>query len=76
MLVLEGLVVLHRTVQLQLLQRYWPGQTWITMILNDLPWKQTEITFTHPQILTGGSTYFVLDEHALNKGNSFRNHSS
>ena len=25
MLVLEGLVGLHRTVQLQLLQRYWSG---------------------------------------------------
>ena len=33
-LVLEGLVDLHRTVQLQLLQHYW-----ITVILNSLPWK-------------------------------------
>ena len=37
-LVLEGLVGLHRTVQPQLLQRYWMGhKTWITVILNGLP---------------------------------------
>ena len=48
-LVLKGLVGLHRTVQLQLLQRYWLGHghwlghSWITVILNGLPWKQTEI---------------------------------
>ena len=43
-LVLEGLVGLDRTVQLQLLQFVtgW-GIAWITVILNDLPWKQTEI---------------------------------
>ena len=39
-LVLEGLVGLHRTVQLQVLQHYWSG---ITVILNGLPWKWTEI---------------------------------
>ena len=39
MLVLEGLVGLHRTVQL--LQRYWSGH--ITVILNGLPWTRTEI---------------------------------
>ena len=44
MLVLKGLVGLHRTVQLQLLQRYWSGhRLGITMILNGLPWKRTEI---------------------------------
>ena len=43
MLVLKGLVGLHRTVQLQLFQRYLLGQTWITVILNGLPWKRTEI---------------------------------
>ena len=44
MLVLKGLVGLDRTVQLQLLQRYWSGhRLGITMILNGLPWKRTEI---------------------------------
>ena len=41
-LVLEGLVGLHRTLQLQLLQWYCL-LTWITEMLNGLPWKQTEI---------------------------------
>ena len=36
---LEGLVGLHRTVQLQLLQHYWSR---ITVIPNGLPWKRTE----------------------------------
>ena len=44
MLVLNGLVGLHRTVQLQLLQCYWlRHRTWITMMLSGFPWKQTEI---------------------------------
>ena len=44
MLVLEGLVGLHRTLQLQLLQHYWSGHSLsITVILNGLPWKQMEI---------------------------------
>ena len=40
---LEGLVCLHRTVHLQLLQPYCLGHTWIIVILNGLPWKQTEV---------------------------------
>ena len=43
MLVLEGLVGLHRTVQLQLLQRHWLG---IDLDYRDTEWfpfKQTEI---------------------------------
>ena len=44
LLVLEGLVGLHRTVQLQLLQHYWSGhRLGLQTILNGLPWKQTEI---------------------------------
>ena len=43
-LVLEALVGHHRTLQLQLLQHYWVrAYTWITVILNGLPWKQAEI---------------------------------
>ena len=70
MLVLKGLVGLHRTVQLQLLQRYWLGQAWITVILNGLPWKQTEIILSflrlHPStpfrtlLLTMIATPFLL----------------
>ena len=44
MLVLEGLVSLHITVQLQLLQHYWLGHRLkIPVILNGLPCKQMEI---------------------------------
>ena len=42
-LVLEGLVGLHRTVQLQLLQCYWLGHRLDCCDMNGLPWKQTEI---------------------------------
>ena len=71
MLVLKGLVGLHRTVQLQLLQRYWSGhRLGITMILNGLPWKRTEIILSflrlHPStafwtlLLTVMATPFLL----------------
>ena len=44
MLVLKGLVGLHRTIRLPLLQRYWLAHRLeITVIMNGLPWKQTEI---------------------------------
>ena len=43
-LVLEGLVGLQRTIQLQLLQHYWLGhRLGLLSILNGLPWKRTEI---------------------------------
>ena len=57
MLVLEGLVVLHRTIQLQLLQHYWSGHRLgrITVILSGLPFLSpvdhilSELpTMTHP----------------------------
>ena len=41
--VLEGLVGLHRTSQLKLLWCQWLDQTWLTVMLNGFPWKQTEI---------------------------------
>ena len=70
-LVVECLVGLHRTVQLQLLQHYWSGaQIWITVILNGLPWKRTEIILSflrlHPStalwtlLLTMMTTPFLL----------------
>ena len=40
MLVLNGLVGLHRTVQLQLLQCYWLGhRLGFTVVFSGLPWK-------------------------------------
>ena len=75
MFVLKGLVGLHRTVQLQLLQHYWLGLgllvgARITVILNGLPWKRTEIILSflrlHPStafqtlLLTVMATPFLL----------------
>ena len=70
-LVLKGLVGFHRTVQLQLLQCYWLGHTLgLIVILNGLPWKQTEIILSflrlHPStafqtlLLTMMATPFLL----------------
>ena len=59
MLVLEGLAGLHRTVQLQLLVR---AETWITLILNDFPWKQTEIILSFLRLhFEIASKYCILD---------------
>ena len=68
-LVLEGLVGLYRTAQLQLLQHYWSRHRRITVILNDLPWKWTEIILSllrlHPStafqtlLLTMRATSFL-----------------
>ena len=58
MLVLEGLVGLHRTIQRQLLQHYLVGAwTWITVILNGLPWKQTD----HSLVFEVAPKYCILD---------------
>ena len=62
MLVLKGLVSLHRTVQLQLISALLVGaMTWITVIWDGLPWKRTEIILLflrlHPT--TGFWTPFV-----------------
>ena len=67
-LVLKGLVGLHRTVQLQLLQHYWLGHR--LGLLWYLPWKRTEIILSflrlHPStafrtlLLTMMATPFLL----------------
>ena len=44
MLVLKGLVGLHRTVQLQLLQHYWPG---IDLHYHDIEWFALEMYRDH-----------------------------
>ena len=67
-LILEGLVGLHRTVQLQLLQHLWLRHRLV--ILNGLPWNRTEIILSflrlHPStafwtlLLTVMATPFLL----------------
>ena len=44
MLVLEGLVCLHRTIQLQLLQCYWSG---IDLDYRDIEWFALEMNRDH-----------------------------
>ena len=47
MLVLEGLVGLHRTIQLQLLQHYWSGHNWD---YHDIEWFAMEMNRDHSVI--------------------------
>ena len=58
MLVLEGLIDLHRTIQLQLLQDYWSGHT---VILNGLPWKQTETILSFLKLDPSTAVWTLVD---------------
>ena len=58
MLVLEGLVGLHRTIQLQLLQCYWLG---IGLDYHDIEWFALETNRDHPVIFEIASKYCILD---------------
>ena len=58
MLILEGLVGLHRTVQLQLLQHYWSGHR---LGLQDIEWFALEINRDHSIIFEIASKYCILD---------------
>ena len=53
MLVLEGLVDLHRTIQLQLLQRYWG----IDLDYCDIEWFALEMNRDHSVIFEIESKY-------------------
>ena len=72
MLVLEGLVGLHRTVQLQLLQHYWLGHRHSTVILNSLPWKWIKIIILllrlHPSISFCSVPFTVMTTPISSKG--------
>ena len=54
MLVLEGLVDLHRTIQLQLLQHYWLGHS-------DIEWFALETNRDHSVIFEIAFKYCFLD---------------
>ena len=58
MLVLKGLVGLHRTIQLQLLQRYWLG---IDLDYCDIEWFALEMNRDHSVIFEIASKYCILD---------------
>ena len=57
MLVLKGLVGLHRTIQLQLLQRYWLGhRLWDYY---DIEWFALEMNSYHSVIFEIASKYCI-----------------
>ena len=58
MLVPEGLVGLHRTVQLQLIQHYWLG---IDLDYCDTEWLALETNRDHSVIFEIASKYCILD---------------
>ena len=58
MLVLEGLVVLHRTVQLQLLQHSWSG---IDLDYHDIEWLALEINRNRSVVFEIASKYCISD---------------
>ena len=57
-LVLDGLVGTHRTIQLQLLQCYWWG---IGLDFHDIEWFALERNRDHSVILETASKYCILD---------------
>ena len=58
MLVLEGLIGLHRTVQLQLLQRWGWG---IDLDYCDIEWFALEMNRDHSVVFESASKYCILD---------------
>ena len=58
MLVLEGLVGLHRNIQLQLLQHYWLGHR---LGLRDIEWFSLETNRDHSVIFEIASKYCISD---------------
>ena len=67
MLVLEGLVGLHRTVQLQLLQHYWWG---IDLDYCDIEWFALEMNRDHSVIFEIVSKYCISDSFVDHDGYS------
>ena len=67
MLVLEGLVGLRRTIQLQLLQHYWSGHRLGLMYIE---WFALEMNRDHSVIFEIASKYCILDSFVDNDGYS------
>ena len=68
MLVLEGLVGLHRTIQLQLLQHYWLA---INLDYCDIEWFALEMNRSHSVIFEIASKYCIWDSSVDCDGYSF-----
>ena len=67
MLVLEGLIGFHRTVQLQLLQRHWLG---IDLDYRDTEWFALETNRDHFVIFEIASKYGISDSFVDHDGYS------
>ena len=67
MLVLKGLVGLHRTVQLQLLQHYWLGHR---LGLPDIEWFDLEMNRDHSVVFEIASKYCISDSFVDHDGHS------
>ena len=67
MLVLKGLVGLHRTIQLQLLQCYWLGHR---LDYYDIEWFALEMNRDHSVIFEIGSKYCMSDSFVDHDGYS------
>ena len=67
MLVLKGPVGLQRTVQLQLLQRYWLG---IDLDYCNIGWFALEMNRDHSVIFEAASKYCILDSFVDHDGYS------
>ena len=67
MLVLIGLIGLHRTIQLQLLQRYWLG---IDLDYCDIEWFALETNRDHSVVFEIASKYCISDSFVDHKGYS------
>ena len=67
MLILEGLVGLHRTIQLQLLQHYWLG---IDLDYCDIEWLALETNRDHSVVFKIASKYCISDSFVDHDGYS------
>ena len=67
MLVLKGLVGLHRTIQLQLLQRYWLGHR---LDYCDIEWFALEMNRDHFVVFEIASNYCISDSFVDHDGHS------
>ena len=71
MLVLKGLVGLHRTVQLQLLQRYWLWRYWdVDLDYCDIEWFALEMNRDHSVVFETASKYCIPDSFVDHDGYS------
>ena len=66
-LVLKGLVGLHRTIQLQLLQHYWLGHR---LDYHDIEWFALEMKRNHSVVFEIASKYCISDSFVDHDGYS------